>query len=165
MSHALRTSRVIPSLAPPGGFWPDAPRGSRQLSSLVWCGIFPWGRSTGILPLFPVARTVPDKWARRRLVQPFGKKLLLPSTASKAGVAGGLESDYVGGEGATMKTKTVKLVEQPVPVTPGITKGMVRQHAYMIYRDKLPDHPLTLEDWVLAEKDLVATLEAENLPK
>ncbi|HPC59036.1 MAG TPA: hypothetical protein PKX23_00110 [Verrucomicrobiota bacterium] len=64
-----------------------------------------------------------------------------------------------------MKTKTVKLVEQPVPVTPGITKGMVRQHAYMIYRDKLPDHPLTLEDWVLAEKDLVATLETENLPK
>lgn len=64
-----------------------------------------------------------------------------------------------------MKTKTAKLVEQPVPVTPGIPKGMVRQHAYTLYRDKLPDLPLTLEDWVLAEKDLVAALEAENLPK
>jgi hypothetical protein len=32
---------------------------------------------------------------------------------------------------------------------------MVRQHAYEMFRDKLPDHPLTLEDWVLAEKDLV----------
>jgi hypothetical protein len=42
---------------------------------------------------------------------------------------------------------------------------MVRQHAYSMFRDKLPDHPLTLEDWVLAEKDLVASLEADDLPK
>ncbi len=41
---------------------------------------------------------------------------------------------------------------------------MVRQHAYEMFRDKLPDHPLTLQDWVLAEKDLVNTLEAEGLP-
>jgi hypothetical protein len=27
---------------------------------------------------------------------------------------------------------------------------------------KLPDHPLTLGNWVLAEKDLVATMEAER---
>jgi hypothetical protein len=32
---------------------------------------------------------------------------------------------------------------------------MVRQHAYLLYRDKLEHAALTLEDWVLAEKDLV----------
>jgi hypothetical protein len=61
-----------------------------------------------------------------------------------------------------MKATTKKAVEQPKPFTPGITKGMVRQHAYEMFRDKLPDHPLTLEDWVLAEKDLVSMLEAES---
>jgi len=63
-----------------------------------------------------------------------------------------------------MKTKsqTAKIMEQPGPVTPGVTKGMVREPAYRLYRDKLPDHPLTLENWVLAEKDLVATMEAER---
>ncbi len=64
-----------------------------------------------------------------------------------------------------MKEKTAKSVEQPKPFTPGITKAAVRQHAYEMFRDKLPDHPLTLEDWVLAEKDLVATLDSENMPK
>ncbi len=64
-----------------------------------------------------------------------------------------------------MKKTNEKPVEQPQPFTPGITKGMVRQHAYEMFRDKLPDHPLTLEDWVLAEKDLVNSLDADNLPK
>jgi hypothetical protein len=64
-----------------------------------------------------------------------------------------------------MKKKANKSVEQPEPFTPGVTRSMVRQHAYEMYRDKLPDHPLTLEDWVLAEKDLVATLDADNMPK
>ncbi len=64
-----------------------------------------------------------------------------------------------------MKTKAETAIEQPNPFTPGITKAMVRQHAYEMFRDKLPDHPLTLEDWVLAEKDLAATLEADNFPK
>ena len=64
-----------------------------------------------------------------------------------------------------MKTKTQKRVKQPAPVTPGITRGMVRQHAYELYRDKLPDEPLTLENWVLAEKDLVASLESDGLLK
>lgn len=59
-----------------------------------------------------------------------------------------------------MKTKTEKPIEQPQPFTPGMTKAMVRQHAYELFRDKLPDHPLTLEDWVLAEKDLVSTMDA-----
>ena len=61
-----------------------------------------------------------------------------------------------------MKTKTQKLVEQPMPFTPGITKAMVRQHAYEMFQDKLPEHPLTLEDWVMAEKDLVVMLEMEH---
>ena len=57
-------------------------------------------------------------------------------------------------------------VEQPAPVTPGITKGMVREHAAELYRDKLAhDQGLTLEDWVLAEKDLVDSTQAENLPQ
>lgn len=54
-----------------------------------------------------------------------------------------------------MKTKKSKAVEQPKPFTPGITRAEVRQHAYSLFRDRLPNHPLTLEDWILAEKDLV----------
>jgi hypothetical protein len=63
-----------------------------------------------------------------------------------------------------MKTKshTAKIMDQPAPFTPGVTKGMVREHAYRLYRDKLPEHPLTLADWVLAEKDLVNLMEAER---
>ncbi len=64
-----------------------------------------------------------------------------------------------------MKTKVHEAVEQPQPFTPGISKGMVRQHAFELYRDKLPDHPLTLADWVLAEKDLVNSLETDGLLK
>ena len=64
-----------------------------------------------------------------------------------------------------MKTKAQKAVEQPAPFTPGITKGMVRQHAYELFRDKLSRRSLTLEDWVLAEKDLVNSLDADDLPK
>ena len=64
-----------------------------------------------------------------------------------------------------MKTTSKKAVEQPKPFTLGLTRAMVRQHAYQMFRDKLPDHPLTLEDWVLAEKDLVNSLEADDLPK
>jgi hypothetical protein len=63
------------------------------------------------------------------------------------------------------KNQTKRTVEQPQPFTPGLSKAMVRQHAYELFRDKLPDHPLTIEDWVLAEKDLAASLEADNLPK
>jgi hypothetical protein len=58
-----------------------------------------------------------------------------------------------------MNTKIHKLVQQPAPFTPGVTKSMVRQHAYEMFRDKLPEHPLTLEDWVLAEKDLLMEME------
>ncbi len=55
-----------------------------------------------------------------------------------------------------------KPVEQPKPFTPGITKGMVRQHAYELYRDKLTRGQLSLQDWVLAEKDLVQSMQTEE---
>lgn len=61
-----------------------------------------------------------------------------------------------------MKKKAQKTIEQPKPFTPGVTKAMVRQHAYEMFRDKLPEHPLTLEDWVLAEKDLVNEMQMEH---
>jgi hypothetical protein len=56
-----------------------------------------------------------------------------------------------------------KSTEQPAPFTPGITRAMVRQYAYELYRDKLPHDPLSLEDWVLAEKDLAQSLEADDV--
>ena len=64
-----------------------------------------------------------------------------------------------------MNTRVHRAGKQPPPFTPGITKGMVRQRAFELFRDKLPDHPLTLEDWVLAEKDLVNSLETDGLLK
>lgn len=63
-----------------------------------------------------------------------------------------------------MSTSTIEQTPQPTPVTPGVTKGMVREHAYQIYRDRLGDHPLSLEDWVMAEKDLVAKMQSEQGP-
>ena len=62
-----------------------------------------------------------------------------------------------------MKTKVTEPAEQPRPFTPGITKAMVRQRAFELFRDRLPEHPLTLEDWVMAEKDLVKTMDAEEV--
>ena len=64
-----------------------------------------------------------------------------------------------------MKKKIAKTIQQPEPFTPGLSKAMVRQHAFEMFRDKLPQHPLTIEDWVLAEKDLASSLDAENVPK
>lgn len=61
-----------------------------------------------------------------------------------------------------MMTASKTPVKQPDPVTPGLTKAMVRNHAYRLYRDKLPNHPLTLDDWVLAEKDLVQSMQDEE---
>jgi hypothetical protein len=63
------------------------------------------------------------------------------------------------------KKQNQKLLQQPEPFTPGIRKAMVRQHAYELFRDKLPNHPLTIDDWVTAEKDLAASLDADNMPK
>jgi len=60
-------------------------------------------------------------------------------------------------------TRQASAIEQPKPFTPGLSMAMVRQHAFEMFRDKLPDHPLTLEDWVLAEKDLVNSMETEEM--
>lgn len=61
-----------------------------------------------------------------------------------------------------MKMKNTQPVPQPAPFTPGLTKEEVRQHAFMLYRDKLEHDSLSIEDWVLAEKDLVADLQVES---
>jgi hypothetical protein len=61
-----------------------------------------------------------------------------------------------------MEEKETNLRPQPEPVTPGITKEMVRQHAFELYRDILKLRPLTLNDWVLAEQDLVRKLQTET---
>ena len=68
------------------------------------------------------------------------------------------------GERFVMKRKEKKTLEQPAPVTPGITRAMVRQHAFELFRDKLAHESLTVEDWVLAEKDLVQSQETDGLP-
>ncbi len=63
-----------------------------------------------------------------------------------------------------MKSKLKQSVDQPAPFTPGLAKGLVRDHAFKLYRDKLRHSShLTLEDWVLAEKDLVSEMEAAGL--
>jgi len=63
-----------------------------------------------------------------------------------------------------MKKEQSKGIKQPKPFTPGITSEMVRQHAFKLYRDKLGhDHKLTLQDWVLAEKDLVSEMQTEGV--
>jgi hypothetical protein len=56
-----------------------------------------------------------------------------------------------------------KPIHQPQPITPGVTMSMVRQHAFEMFRDKLSTKTLTLEDWVLAEKDLVQGMQTDGL--
>jgi hypothetical protein len=64
---------------------------------------------------------------------------------------------------ATMTEEKNAEGNQPEPFTPGMTKGMVRQHAFEMFRDKLArDERLTLDDWVMAEKDLVRQQEDEG---
>jgi hypothetical protein len=66
-------------------------------------------------------------------------------------------------QGVVMKKETPTPHDQPEPFTPGMSKADVRQHAFQLYRDKLKEnHALTLEDWVLAEKDLVETMNSED---
>ena len=58
--------------------------------------------------------------------------------------------------------KSPQPLKQPQPFTPGLSRTEVREHAFRLFRDKLPNHPLTLEDWVLAEKDLVSSMQEEE---
>lgn len=62
-----------------------------------------------------------------------------------------------------MKKSEQKGSKQPKPFTPGITVAQVRQHAFELYRDKLDNETLTLNDWVMAEKDLVRQMEENGL--
>jgi len=62
-----------------------------------------------------------------------------------------------------MKRTAAKGIEQPKPFSPGVTSLMVREHAMNLHRDKLLRGALGLEDWVLAEKDLVAGLQQEEI--
>lgn len=62
-----------------------------------------------------------------------------------------------------MKKSEEKGMAQPKPFTPGISAAQVRQHAFELYRDKLDHEQLTLDDWVMAEKDLVRQMEADGL--
>jgi hypothetical protein len=68
-------------------------------------------------------------------------------------------------ERAKMKKHAKKLDTQPEPFTPGITRAQVRQHAFEMFRDKLGEESLTLDDWVMAEKDLVQTMDSDGLLK
>ncbi|PWU14077.1 MAG: hypothetical protein C5B50_17985 [Verrucomicrobia bacterium] len=91
----------------------------------------------------------------------FGLSMLAAS-CSKSGQAYVMNKEFIMKKKAK---KTVRSMQQPKPFTPGLTKSEVRQHACAMFRDKLPAHPLTLNDWVLAEKDLVGDMEAEELAK
>ena len=62
-----------------------------------------------------------------------------------------------------MKKRSDPSIDPPATFTPGVTKAMVREHAFNLYRDKLAHYGhLSLEDWVLAEKDLASSLETEG---
>ena len=61
-----------------------------------------------------------------------------------------------------MRPHTQTTASQPKPFTPGFSKEMVRRHAYTLFRDKPTHQQLTIEDWVLAEKDLLAIMETEG---
>jgi hypothetical protein len=64
-----------------------------------------------------------------------------------------------------MNTQSRQSAEQPAPFTPGLSAVEVREHAMKLYFDKLRHNQhLTIEDWVMAEKDLVATRQTEGLP-
>ena len=52
---------------------------------------------------------------------------------------------------------------QPEPLTPGITRQMVRDHARRLFRDQWRQQPLSRKQWQLAEQDLVRMLEADAL--
>lgn len=48
---------------------------------------------------------------------------------------------------------------QPKPRHTGITRHMIRQHACSLFRDVLPQRPLSETEWRTVEEDLVRKLE------
>jgi hypothetical protein len=62
-----------------------------------------------------------------------------------------------------MKSSVTTRAQQPNPLTPGISKLKVRQHARRLFRDQWERRRLTVREWRLAEQDLARRLEAETL--
>ena len=53
------------------------------------------------------------------------------------------------------KPRPRRFVKQPEPSTAGLSKEMVRDHAWELYRERLiRGFSLTREDWTRAEQDL-----------
>jgi hypothetical protein len=65
---------------------------------------------------------------------------------------------------STLMNKKVTIEPiQPEPFTPGLTKRMVYDHALKIYQATVADDwPLSREDWVLAEQDLLEKIRNRN---
>lgn len=56
--------------------------------------------------------------------------------------------------------KAAEAAGQPEPFTPGISKDLVCKHALKLREQRLLDHdPLTPQDWLLAERDLIEELQ------
>jgi hypothetical protein len=54
------------------------------------------------------------------------------------------------------RPKTHRFVRQPEPSTTGLAKEMVRDHAWILYSDRLMrGFSLTRDDWARAEQDLI----------
>lgn len=62
-----------------------------------------------------------------------------------------------------MRKRPTRPVVQPKPRTPGITERMVEEHACRLFRDVYPQRPLTIQEWRLAEEDLVRKMERDGL--
>lgn len=52
---------------------------------------------------------------------------------------------------------------QPDPRTPGVTRRMVRSHARHVFRDVFTARPLTEQEWLSVEADLVRRMENNGL--
>jgi hypothetical protein len=77
---------------------------------------------------------------------------------------GSFEKSRLAGYISNMKdTLSEQGISQPETFTPGISKGMVRQHVLRLYPGKLERGGLSLNDWVMAEKDLVQTRMTEGI--
>ncbi len=61
------------------------------------------------------------------------------------------------------KSKKKEALPQPEPFTPGITKGMVRDYAFRMFADKLEHDSLSLDNWIIAEKELVKSRQMEEV--
>jgi hypothetical protein len=158
----------------PSGYQPDgtatAFRGNenqvlQRVPSAVPVGKLPTGASK--LPELPIFRTQ----AQARLIQNApgcctfrgrGERFSATLQHDLPGCGFGLRYPQTQLDEPTMKSKAANIVQQPDPFTPGLTKEEVRHHAFTLYRDRLQHGSLTLEDWVLAEKDLVKDIQEEE---